>query len=158
MQELAMSSEYVEKVGKLRCFKGIDYLTALSFVVEISDYRRFISAEAFMGFLGVTPTEYSSGSHRSQGGITKTGNTHLRKLLIESSWHYRFKSMPSKALEARREGQSEETIVYAEKARNRLQSKFYKMIQRGKPKQVVVTSVARELAGFIWGVMTAHTA
>ena len=158
VRELAMSSEYAERVGILRCFKGIDYLTAISFVVEISDYRRFKSAEAFMGFLGMTPKEYSSGNRRNQGGITKTGNSHLRKLLIESSWHYRYKSMPSKALEARRAGQSEPIIAYAEKARIRLQSKFNKMIYRGKPQQLVVTSVARELSGFIWGAMTAQIA
>ena len=109
-----------------------------------------------MGFLGMTPSEHSSGKRRNQGGITKTGNTHLRKLLIESSWHYRYKSTPSKALEARRKGQSEAIILYAEKARDRLQNKFNKMIYRGKPKQLVVTSVARELSGFIWGAMTAH--
>lgn len=158
VRELAMSAEYAQRVGILRCFKGIDYLTALCFVVEISDYRRFSSAEAFMGFLGMTPSESSSGSRRKQGGITKTGNSHLRKLLIESSWHYRYKSTPSKALEARRTGQSETIIAYAEKARIRLQNKFNKMIYRGKAKQLVVTSVGRELAGFIWGAMTGNIA
>jgi len=158
VREIAMNPEYTERVGVLRCFKGIDFLTALSFVVEISDYRRFMSAEAFMGFLGMTPKEHSSGTRRNQGGITKAGNSHLRKLLIESSWHYRYKSMPSKTLEARRTGQSEAIVAYAEKARIRLQYKFGKMIYQGKPKQLVVTGVARELSGFIWGAMTAHIA
>lgn len=154
IQAIAVSEKYAPQVAKLRCFKGIDYLTALTLVVEIGDFRRFHSAQAFMGFLGLTPSESSSGSKRRQGAITKAGNSHVRKLLVESSWHYRYKCPPSKRLQQRRLGQPEGVIQYADKALSRLQRKFIKMVYRSKPKQVAVTSVARELAGFIWGVMT----
>jgi|SRR6056297_1530755 len=158
IQEIATSGRYEKQVAQLRCFKGIDYLTALSLIVEIGDFRRFKSAEAFMAFLGLTPSEYSSGNTRRQGAITKAGNTHIRKLLIESSWHYRYTCPPSNRLQQRRNGQSEQIIHYADKALSRLQRKFTKMVYRGKPKQVAVTSVARELAGFIWGLMTTNYA
>lgn len=158
IQELAMSARYAQNVGKLRCLKGIDYLTALTLIVEVGDFHRFRSAQSFMGFLGLTPSEYSSGNKRRQGGITKAGNSHVRKLLVESSWHYRHRCAPSGRLQQRRIGQSEEVVHYADKALFRLQRKFSKMVYRSKPKQIAVTSVARELAGFIWGVMTENFA
>jgi hypothetical protein len=142
-------------VRKLWAFRGIDYLTALSLVCEIGDYQRFGSAEAFMSYLGLAaPSEYSSGKKRRQGGITKTGNGHLRKLLTESSWHYARPNQVSKRLEQRREGTDERTIRYAEKAMKRLHEQYTRMVFKGKTKQAAITAVAREPAGFIWGVMT----
>lgn len=158
IQEIATSAKYVKQVGKLRCLKGIDYLTALTLIVEVGDFHRFASAQSFMGFLGLTPSEYSSGNKRRQGGITKAGNSHVRKLLVESSWHYRYTAAPSQRLQQRRIGQSELVIQYADKALSRLQRKFSRMVFHSKPKQIAVTSVARELAGFIWGVMTENFA
>lgn len=151
----AEQPEYIELVSKLRCLKGVDTLTALSTVVEIGDFRRFPTAEGFMKFLGLVPSEATSGSKRRQGGITKAGNSRLRKLLVESSWHYRSYT-PSKRLRQRRSGQPVEVIAYADKAGRRLSRKYNRMIFSGKQKQVAVTAVARELAGFIWGVATAH--
>ncbi len=153
IEEVGESERYVEDVGRLRCLRGIDYLTALSMVCEIGDFRRFASAEQFMAFLGLVPSEHSSGSRRRQGGITKTGNNHIRRLLVESSWHHRYQRPPSKALRRRREGQSEEVVVYADRAMRRLAKKFHRLVGRGKSSQVAVTAVARELAGFVWGLM-----
>jgi transposase len=153
IEETAERPEYAEKVRKLRAFRGIDYLTALSLVVEIGDFKRFPSAEAFMSYLGLVPTERSSGKKRKQGGITKTGNGHLRRLLTESSWHYTRPNQVSKRLSKRREGTDEGTIRYADKAMKRLHEKYTRMVFKGKTKQTSVTAVARELAGFIWGVM-----
>ncbi len=150
IEEIALSEAYAERVQRLRCLKGIDYLTAVSIVSEVGDFRRFWNAEAFMAYLRVVPREFSSGHKRRQGGITKTGNTRLRNLLIESSWHYRYKSAPSKRLTERREGQSAEIIAYADKAMGRLQGKFFRLILKGKTPQAAVTAVARELAGFVW--------
>ena len=158
IEEIAMSEPYAERVQRLRCLKGIDYLTALSIVCEVGDFRRFGHAEAFMAYLGLVPREYSSGEKRRQGSITKAGNTHLRNLLIESSWHYRYRSAPSKRLTERREGQSAEIIAYADRAMRRLQGKFFRLILKGKTKQATVTAVARELAGFVWGIMVGQTA
>lgn len=143
--------EYIEIVGKLRCLKGVDTLTALSTVVEISDFKRFRTATGFMKFLGLVPSEASSGSKRRQGSITKAGNSRLRKLLIESSWHYQSYA-PSKRLRQRRSGQSMEVIAYADKAGRRLARKYKHLLFAGKLKQVAVTAVARELAGFIWAL------
>lgn len=151
--EIAQSEKYRGSVNLLRCFKGIDYLVALAIVSEIGDFKRFPNAESFMAYLGLVPREYSSGDKRRQGGITKSGNGHLRRLLVEASWHYRYQSPPSKRLTSRRIGQSIEVIAYADKALRRLQKKFTKMLLKGKSKNVSVIAVSRELAGFIWGVM-----
>jgi transposase len=153
IEEMGESERYAETVGRLRCLRGIDYLTAVAMVSEIGDFRRFASAERFMAFLGLVPSEHSSGNRRHQGGITKTGNRHIRRLLVESSWHYRYQRPPSKALRRRREGQSEEVVVYADRAMRRLGKKFHRLVGRGKSSQVAVTAVARELAGFVWGLM-----
>lgn len=151
---LAQAEPYREKVARLRCFKGIDYLTALACICEVGDYRRFPSAGSFMSYLGLVPSEHSSGAKRCQGGITKTGNSHLRKLLIESSWHYRYRFAANAALKERRKGMDEMVIMYADKAIHRLQKKFSKIVYKGKSAKMAVTATARELAGFIWGMMT----
>ena len=157
IEEIAESERYAEKVRRFRAFRGIDYLTALSLVVEIGDFRRFGKAESLMSYLGLVVKEQTSGKKRQQGGITKTGNGHIRKLLIESSWHYARVNQVSKRLAKRREGTDERVISYADKAMTRLHKKYMKLLSRGKPKQVAVTAVARELSGFIWGVMTMAT-
>ena len=158
IEEIAVSSPYVEGVKKLRCFKGVEYLTELSIICEVGDFKRFKSAEEFMSFLGLVPGEHSSGSKRRQGGITKSGNTHVRKLLVEASWHYRYKSSPSKRLTDRRYGQPAELIAYADRAMKRLQGKFFRLVVRGKTSQTAVVAVAREFSGFIWGMMVGQTA
>lgn len=152
--EVAKSEPYRENVARLRCFKGIEYVTALALVCEVGDYRRFPSAASFMAYLGLVPSEHSSGDKRLQGGITKTGNSHLRKLLIESSWHYRYRGSAGLALKARRIGQEEEVIAYADKALFRLQTKFGRIVVKGKSAKTAVAATARELAGFVWGMMT----
>jgi transposase len=151
--ELAESEAYRERVARLRCFKGIDYITALALVCEVGDYRRFGCAASFMAYLGLVPSERSSGPKRRQGGITKTGNIHLRRLLIESSWHYRYRASASAALQARRAGVDEQVIAYADKALTRLQVKFSHLLYKGKSSKTAVTATARELAGFVWGTM-----
>ena len=156
IEEISAEARYAEKVSKLKCFKGIDTLTALTFVAEIGDFRRFRKAHAFMAYMGLVPSEYSTGEKRKQGSITKAGNSRLRKLLIESSWHYKY-YVPSKRLTMRRKGQAPETIAYADKAGRRLSKKYNKLLLRGKISQKVVTAVARELSGFIWGMMVGET-
>jgi transposase len=151
--EIAESDHYRTSVGLLRCLKGVDYLIALAMVCEVGDFRRFKNAGAFMAYLGLIPREYSSGEKRKQGGITKSGNGHLRRLLVEASWHYRYQSAPSRRLTTRRVGQDTKTIAYADKAMRRLQKKFLKLIHKGKSKNVAAIAIARELSGFIWGMM-----
>ncbi|MCP4051453.1 MAG: IS110 family transposase [Mesoflavibacter sp.] len=157
IEEIGAEARYVDKVSKLRCFKGIDTLTALTFVAEIGDFRRFRKAHEFMSYMGLVPSEHSSGEKRKTGRITKAGNSRLRKLLIESSWHYRH-YQPSKRLAMRRKGQDIEIIAYADKAGKRLNKKYIKMIYSGKISQKTITAIARELSGFIWGMMVGKTA
>jgi transposase len=156
--EIAESPKYKAAVSKLRVFKGIDYIIALSVLCEIGDFRRFANAKDFMSYLGLVPTESSSGGKRNQGGITKAGNGHLRKLLIEGAWHYTRNTHPGKRLEKRREGCSANLIDIADRALHRLNKKFVKLVFRGKHKNVAVTALARELAGFIWAVQTSNVA
>jgi transposase len=154
IKEIAESPRYSERVRGFRAFKGVDYLIALSLVCEIGDYKRFPTAAAFMSYLGLVPSEYSSGKKRKQGGITKTGNGHIRKLLTEAEWNYTRPVQASIRLAARRAGTSESIISYADRALNRLHGKYVKLLFKGKSKQAAVTAAARELSGFLWGVMT----
>ena len=150
--ETAESPRYKAAVSKLRVFKGIDYIIALSMICEIGDFHRFGSAKDFMSYLGLVPSENSSGGKRNQGSITKAGNGHLRRLLIEGAWHYTKSVRPGKRVEKRRQGCSAGLIDIADRALHRLHKKYIKLIFRGKHKNTAVTAVARELAGFIWAV------
>jgi transposase len=154
VEELAGDPRYASSVARLRCLRGVNYLTALSLVCEVGDFKRFASAAHFMAFLGLVPREHSSGTKRLLGGITKTGNIHLRRLLVEAAWHYRTRCTPSKNLRLRRHGQPPEVVAYAERATARLHHKYMKLVLgKGRKTQVAVTAVARELSGFIWGLM-----
>jgi transposase len=139
---------------KLRAFRGIDWLTALALVCETGDFSRFPNAGAFMSWLGLVPGEFSSGTKRRQGRITKAGNAHVRKLLTESAWHYPRPVMVGKRLAGRRAGTSELVIARADTAMRKLHDRYYKMIHHRKNACVAITAVSRQLAGYIWGVMT----
>ena len=154
LQETAESARYREAVQKRRAFRGIDYVIALSLICEIGDFSRFPSAAAFMSYLGLVPSEHSSGKTRHQGSITKAGNSHLRKLLTEAAWHYPREITESKRLVERRKGTSERVISRADKAMAELHRKYFKMIHRRKNANVAITAVSRQLAGYIWDVMT----
>jgi transposase len=157
IEELAAGQRYKEKVERLRSLKGIGTFTALSLIAEISDFRRFASPTQFMSYLGLVPGEHSSGEKRRMGGITKAGNVRLRRLLVESAWHYR-SYMPSKRLLERRRAVEPHVRDYAEKAGRRLSRRFHHLMFTGKPSQKIATAVARELCGFIWGLMREQTA
>lgn len=156
IEELASETEYVEKIKKLSCFLGIKTHTALSCVVETGDFRRFARGNVYSAFLGLTPGEDSSAESINRLGITKAGNSHLRRLLIEATKGICKGRIghKSKDLKARQAGNEPEVIAYADKANERLRRKYYRMIRYGKKKNVEVTAVARELACFIWGMMT----
>jgi hypothetical protein len=145
-------------VNRLRTFKGIDYIIALAVVCEIGDFQRFGSAKEFMSYLGFVPSEYSSGGKRNQGGITKAGNGHLRRLLIEGAWHYTKNARAGKRLEQRRRDSPAEVIAAADRALFRLHKKYIRLVMKGKHKNTAVTAVARELAGFIWAVQVTPVA
>jgi len=158
VEEAAESPQYKAAVSKLRAFKGIDYIIALALVCEIGDFQRFGSAKAFMSYLGFVPSESSSGPKRRQGGITKAGNGHLRRLLIEGAWHYTRNARSGKRLEKRRQNSPPGVIAIADKALQRLHKKFVRLLMKGKHKNMAVTAVARELAGFVWAVQVSPAA
>ena len=158
IEEIADEARYQENAEKLGCFLGIRTHTALSLIVETGDFRRFAKGNTYAAFLGLAPGERSSSTNVNRLGISKGGNTHLRCLLIEAAKGICKGTIghKSKELRSRQRGQSAEVIAYADKANRRLRSKYYRMIRYGKKKNIAVTAVARELACFIWGMMTGN--
>lgn len=159
--ELAEGESYAKKVHCLSCMIGIRTHTALSLLVETGDFHRFKKAEQYAAFLGLVPGEHSSGDGQNRLGITKAGNSHLRRLLIEAAQCYNRGKVgyKSKELKARQYGNPAEIIAYADKANERLRRKFYHMtLKLNKTHNVAVAAVARELSCFIWGMMTGHVA
>ena len=157
IKELAGTQRYQEKVKKLCCLIGVKEHTALSMIVEIGDFARFAKADKLAGFLGLVPGEQSSGSKQKRTGITKAGNSHVRWLLIEAAQCYTRGTIgyKSKELKKRQAGNTPEVIAYADKANERLRRKFYRMVLKNKSQRnVAATAVARELACFMWGLMT----
>ena len=156
IEEIASETRYQEKAKKLGCFLGIRTHTALSLIVETGDFNRFAKGNTYAAFLGLTPGEHSSSATVKRLGISKAGNRHLRTLLVEAARGIckGVIGYKSKALRSRQSGQSAEVIAYADKANTRLRSKYYRMIRHGKKRNVAVAAVARELACFVWGMMT----
>ena len=157
IEELSRDEDYDDKVRKLSCFIGMKTHTALSVIVEVGDFNRFSSAQNFASYLGLVPGENSSGEDQHRLGITKAGNRHLRTLLTEASQCYSKGQIgyKSKALKARQEGCSADVIAYADKANERLRRRYYTLVLgKHKKHNVAKTAVSRELACFIWGMMT----
>ena len=156
IEEIAAETRYQEKAKKLGCFLGIRTHTALSLIVETGDFNRFAKGNTYAAFLGLTPGEHSSSATVKRLGISKAGNRHLRTLLVEAARGIckGVIGYKSKALRSRQSGQLAEVIAYADKANTRLRSKYYRMIRHGKKRNVAVAAVARELACFVWGMMT----
>lgn len=142
------------RVQRLRCFRGINDLTALTIAAELGDARRFASAPRTMAFVGLVPSEHSSGASRHRGGITKTGNAHLRRVLVEAAWHYRHHPFVGAPLRRRQEGAPPAIVAQAWRAQHRLHRRYRSLAARGKSRQHVVTAVARELTGFLWAALT----
>lgn len=126
--------------------------------METGDFTRFSRADCFASYLGLTPGEQSSGETIRRGGITKAGNKELRRLLVEAAQSIGRGRIgyKSKALKARQKGNDSKVIAYADRANERLRRKFYRMTRQGKKYNVAITAIARELACFIWGMMTNH--
>ena len=157
IEELASQSEYKEAVGKLCCFIGVKTHTALSVIVEVGDFKRFASAQNFASYLGIVPGEHTSSEDQNRLSITKAGNRHVRLLLTEAAQCYARgqTGYKSKALKERQEGNTPQVVAYADKANERLRRRYYKMVLgRSKKANVAKTAIARELACFIWGMMT----
>jgi transposase len=150
--EVSQKAPYAEPAAALRCFRGIDTVTAMTIVSELHTIGRFASPRQLMAYLGLVPSEYSSAERRRLGGITKAGNSHVRRVLIEAAWNYRHRPNV-KSLRKRREGQPAKVIAVADRAMQRLHRRFARMLHAGKAAPKVAVAVARELVGFVWAVM-----
>ena len=153
LSEIAQTEPYREPVAWLRCFRGIDTLTAMLILAELHDFRRFASAPALMAYLGLVPGEDSSGEKHRRGRITRTGNALVRRLLVETAWHYQHRPSVGIALTRRRKGQPGRVIAIADKAQQRLCRRFRKMVAEHKPAPKIAVAIARELAGFLWAAL-----
>ena len=152
MESAARESVFWPVIEGLMALRGVKLITATTIVAEIGDLRRFTTAPQLMAYLGVVPSEHSSGESRSRGGITKTGNGHVRRVLVESAWQYRYPARKTAVLQRRAERASEEVQEIAWKAQKRLCTRYRRLEAKGKVKVQVCIAIARELAGFIWAI------
>ncbi len=136
----------------LMALRGVSLITAMTTLAELGDITRFDSPRELMGYLGLVPSEHSSGGTRRQGGITRTGNGHVRRVLVEAAWNYRFQARKTRCIERRAEKTSEQVQARAWQAQKRLCGRYQALLRAGKEKKSVTTAVARELAGFIWAI------
>ena len=156
MAELVPDSPWAETVARLRCLRGLDTLSALGLCAEIGDFERFERPERLMSFLGLVPSEHSTGQKRKLGSITKSGSDHARRLLAEAAWHNRRAPRVGRELERRQHGQDQQVVAISWKAQQRLHRTWRRLDhERGKRRTLVAVAVARELAGFCWAAATA---
>jgi len=153
VQAAAEAEPYAQRVGWLRCFRGIDTLTAMTILTELHGFERFGCPRQLMSYLGLTPSEHSSGESQRRGGITKAGNGHVRRVLTEASWHQAKPPVVRKALRKRREGQPAWVIALADQALVRLHRRYWHLVHKGKLPTKAVIAVARDLVGFVWAVL-----
>ncbi|MEA3245620.1 MAG: IS110 family transposase [Gemmatimonadota bacterium] len=149
---LALTPLLAGTVQRLQCFRGIERHAAMVLATEIGDWRRFEHPRKLMAYLGLVPTEHSSGDRERRGALTKAGNTHCRHVLVQAAWAYRYQPKVGIALTRRQHGQDPRVIAHAWKAQHRLHTMYQRLAFRTRP-QIAVVAVARELVGFLWAVM-----
>lgn len=145
-------SAWEREVGLLRCLRGIDTLSAVGLCAEIGDTRRFERAGQLMSYVGLVPSEQTTGEQRRLGSITKTGSRHARRLLVEAAWHYRHRPCTGRALAARQAGQPQAAVAVSWSAQRRLHRTWERLRAKGKRPALVAVAAARELAGFCWAI------
>jgi transposase len=154
LEALAQQEPYRTPVGWLRCFRGVDTLSALGLLIEVGAFQRFPHPRELMAYLGLVPSEASTGDREWRGSITKAGNTHVRRILVEAAWHYRHPPRIGKALARRSQGQPTAVLAQAWKAQQRLHRRYRHLVGYGKRPPVAVVAIARELVGFLWAALT----
>ena len=157
MEELVKDTVLAPLVKALQAFRGISLVSAVTIAAEAGELKRFQTPQQFMSYVGLVPSEDSTGQRRRQGAITRCGNGHLRRILVEAAWHYRYLPAMSKELRRRNQGVAEGVQRIAWKAQKRLNERMYHLIKAGKSTQKTVIAMARELAGFIWAVGQENT-
>ena len=155
LAKLALTAPCAHTVARLRCLRGIDTLTALGLCAEIGEWDRFDHPDQLSAYLGIVPSEHTSGSQRRLGSITKAGSTHARRLLVEAAHHYRRGPAVGEALERRQRGHAPEIINISWKAQRRLNARWRQLKDtRRKPGAIVAVAIARELAAYCWEIAT----
>jgi transposase len=152
IEALALTPPYKPVVDRICCFRGFKTQAAMVIATELGDLRRFESPRQLMAYLGLVPSEHSSGDRRRLGAITKAGNTRVRHVLVQAAWHYRKRPAVGPALRRRQQDQDPAVIAHAWKCQHRLYRVFHRLAAK-KPKQVAATAVAREMVGFLWAVL-----
>jgi transposase len=160
LREASLNWRFYPVIQAIQALRGVQFKVAVGLIAEIGELSRFASAPHLMAWLGMTPSECSTGERRRQGSITKCGNAHARRLLVEAAWAYRYPAKVSPSIQQRHEGLPKLIVDRAWDAQLRLCKRFRKLTARGKPHNVALVAVARELAGFIWDIgrltTTAH--
>jgi transposase len=146
---------FVGAVRRLAAYRGVTAMGALSLQTEVCDWRRFGRPASLMGFVGLVPTEYSSGGSTRRGHLTKAGNSHLRAQLVESAWSYQHRPYVGAEIAKRQAGLAPEVVARSWAAQLRLCGRFRHLAARKNTKSVVAAAIARELAGFLWAEMNA---
>jgi transposase len=152
IRELAPSWKLYPVVQALQTLRGVSLIVASTTIAELGDLKRFDTPRSLMAYLGLVPSEHSSGETNKRGSITKTGNGHVRRMLIEAAWAYRFSARVSRCLLHRQEGLPSSVLGISWKAQLRLCSRYRRLTAKGKKQQVVITSIARELSAFMWAI------
>ena len=152
IKELARDWSMAPVVEALQAMRGVAFLSAVVLVAEIGDFRRFANPRQLMAWLGLVPSEHSSGSKVERSGITKAGNSRARRVLIEGAWSYRFPARVTNPIQARLEGVPESVRAIAWKAQVRLCGRFRRLVGAGKNANVVTAAIAREMAAFAWAI------
>jgi transposase len=150
--ELVPAWSMAPVIAAYQALRGVAFLSAVTLVAEIGDVRRFDNPRQLMAYLGLVPTEHSTGERVRRGGITKAGNGRARRVLIEGAWTYRFRARMSRLLQERQAGLPKAVCDIAWKAQLRLCSRYRKLMARGKRQGVVTTAIAREMAAFLWAI------
>lgn len=152
LREAVVNWRFYPAVLGLQTMRGVQFTTAVGMLAELGDLSRFAHPRQLMAWLGVTPSEHSSGDKRRQGSITKNGNSYARKLLVEAAWSYQHPARVSPEIQRRHEGIPKPIVDRAWDAQVRLCRRYRKLVARGKQKNIAVVAVARELTGFIWDI------
>jgi transposase len=154
IEEKALRGIFADRASRLMSLRGVAVTGAMTLASEVSDFRRFPTAPAFMDYVGLTVSEESSGTRRRLGSITKAGSSHCRHVLIQAAWSIvRTRPRTSDRLRRQWEHQPPWVVAVAQKAMARLHRRYLHLVLRGRPSQVAITAVARELAGFVWALM-----
>lgn len=152
LTEVMASSAHAGLMGAFQTVRGVGPITAATLIAELGDPRRFATPRQLMAYTGLVPSEHSSGRRQQRGGVTKTGNVHLRRVLVEAAWHYRHRPAVGMSLRRRQAQQPAAVVAHAWQAQVRLHRRYGRLVGRGKTKPTAVVAVARELLGFLWAI------